>query len=31
MREQGSIDNVVLRRLQHVLDISQERLDRGVH
>jgi len=31
MREQGSIDNTVLRRLQHVLDISQERLDRGVH
>jgi CPA1 family monovalent cation:H+ antiporter len=31
MRERGSIDNTVLRRLQHVLDISQERLDRGVH
>jgi len=31
MREQGSIDNTVLRRLQRVLDISEERLDRGVH
>ena len=31
MREDGSIDNTVLRRLQHVLDISQERLDHGVH
>lgn len=31
MREQGSIDNSVLRRLQHVLDISEERLQRGVH
>jgi len=31
MREQGSIDNTVLRRLQHVLDISDERLERGVH
>lgn len=31
MRERGSIDNTVLRKLQHVLDISQERLERGVH
>lgn len=31
MREQGRIDNTVLRRLQRVLDISEERLDRGVH
>jgi CPA1 family monovalent cation:H+ antiporter len=31
MREQGSIDNTVLRRLQRVLDISDERLDRGIH
>jgi len=31
MRERGSIDNTVLRRLQHVLDISEERLKRGVH
>jgi monovalent cation/hydrogen antiporter len=26
MRERGEIDNTVLRRLQHVLDISEERL-----
>jgi CPA1 family monovalent cation:H+ antiporter len=31
MRDRGSIDNTVLRRLQHVLDISEERLGRGVH
>jgi hypothetical protein len=31
MRERGSIDNSVLRRLQQVLDISEERLQRGVH
>jgi CPA1 family monovalent cation:H+ antiporter len=31
LREQGSIDNTVLRRLQRVLDISEERLEHGIH
>jgi len=31
LRERGSIDNTVLRRLQRVLDISEERLEHGIH